>query len=109
MVEDIPKDRVGRNLTTQQYDIEHINNIKINNKMIDIWWKQDPKKREYTYFNNLADFNSRIDRFYLTSNIQTNYKIRTQIIQSYFSDHRMISLSIHKKKLKRKEVHHIGN
>ena len=36
MVEDIPKDRVGRNLTTQQYDIEHINNIKINNKIIDI-------------------------------------------------------------------------
>ena len=71
--------------------------------MIDIWRKQNPNKREYTYFNDLADFKSRIDRFYLTSDIEANFKIRTQIIQNYLSDHRMISISIHKK-TKRKVV-----
>ena len=59
MVEDIPKDRAGGNLTTQQYDVDH---IKTNNNMIDIWQKQQPTKKEYTYINNLADFKSRIDR-----------------------------------------------
>ena len=39
--------------------------------MIDIWQKQNPKKKEYTYFNGLADFKPRIDRFYLTSNVET--------------------------------------
>ena len=60
--------------------------------------KTKPKKKtEYTYFNDLADFKPRIDRFYLTSDIENNYKIRTQIIQNYLSDHRMITLNIHKK------------
>ena len=108
MVEDVPNDRAGGNPTTQHYGIEHIKNIKNRNNMIDIWRKQNPKKKEYTYFNNLADFKSRIDRFYLTTNIEINYKIKTQIIQNYLSDHRMIKLSIHKK-MKKKEDHHIGN
>ena len=54
--------------------------------------------REYTYFNALAEFKSRIDRFYLSSNIEINVKIRAQITQNYLSDHRMISISIKKKK-----------
>ena len=66
MVEDIPKDRAGGNPKTQHYGIEYINNVKNNNNMIDIWWKQNPNKKEYTYFNDLADFKSRIDGFYLT-------------------------------------------
>ena len=45
MVEDIPKVRAGKNWTTQHYGIEHINKIK-NNNVIDIWRKQNPKKRE---------------------------------------------------------------
>ena len=98
MVEDIPKDRAGGNPKTQHYGIEYINNIKNNNNMIDIWRKQNPNKREYTYFNDLADFKSRIDRFYLTSDIEANFKIRTQIIQNYLSDRRMISISIDKKR-----------
>ena len=54
--------------------------------------------REYTYFNDLAEFKSRIDRFYLSSNIEINVKIRAQITQNHLSDHRMISISIKKKK-----------
>ena len=54
--------------------------------------------REYTYFNDLAEFKSRIDRFYLSSNIEINVKIRAQITQNYLFDHRMISISIKKKK-----------
>ena len=56
------------------------------------------------YFKDLANFKSRIDRFYLTTNIETNYKRKTQIIQNYPSDHRMIKLSIHKKKMKKKRT-----
>ena len=59
--------------------------------------------REYTYFNDLAEFKSRIDRFYLSSNIEINVKIRAQITQNYLSDHRMISISIKKKQKNRKE------
>ena len=50
--------------------------------MTDIWRKQNPQKKEYTYVNNLADFKSRIDRFYLTSELENNYKIKTEIIQN---------------------------
>ena len=68
MVEDILKERAGRNPTTQHYGIEYIRNIKNNNNMIDIWWEKNLNKREYTYFNHLAEFKSKIDRFYLSSN-----------------------------------------
>ena len=44
MVEDILKDRKGRNPTTQHYGIEYINNNKNNNNMINIWQKIKPKK-----------------------------------------------------------------
>ena len=64
--------------------------------------KKNPPKKGCTYFNDLPDFKSRIDRFYLTSDIERNYKIRTQIIQNYFSDHRMITLNIRKKNKKRR-------
>ena len=102
MVEDISKDRAGGNLTTQHYCIEYLNNNKSNKNMIDIWWKQNPKKTEYTYFNDLGDFKCRIDRFCLTSDIETNYKIRTQTIQNYLSDRQMITLNIHKKNEKKR-------
>ena len=45
--------------------------------MIDIWRRQTRPKKEHTYVNNLADFKSRIDRFYLTSELENNYKINT--------------------------------
>ena len=110
MVEDILKDRAGGNRTTQHYGIEYIRNIKNNNNMIDIWWEKNPNKRESTYFNNLAEFKSRIDRFYLSSDIEINFKIMALITQNYLSDHRMISISIqNKRKAERKEVHHTGN
>ena len=51
--------------------------------------------------NNLADFKSRIDRFYLTSELENNYKIKTQIIQNYLSDHWMITLVCPKNETKR--------
>ena len=63
--------------------------------------KQNPQKKEYTYLNNLADFKSRIDRFYSTTELENNYKIKMQIIQNYLSDHRMITLNFcpkHEKK-----------
>ena len=104
MIEDILKDRAGGNPTTQHYGTEYIRNIKNNNNMIDIWWEKNPNKREYTYFNDLAEFKSRIDRFYLSSGIEINFKIRAPLTQNYLSDHRMISISIQsKKKTERKE------
>ena len=102
MVEKIQKDRAGGNPTTQHYGLEYIKNIKENNNMTDIWHKQNPQKKEYTYVNNLAYFKSRIDRFYLTSELENNYKIKTQIIQNYLSDHCMITLNFYPKHEKKR-------
>ena len=77
MVENIQRDRAGGNPTTQHYGLEYIENIKESNNMIDIWRRQTRPKKEHTYVNNLADFKSRIDRFYLTSELENNYKINT--------------------------------
>ena len=96
MVENIPQDRAGGNPTIQQYGIEHLQNIKTNKNMI-FDRKQHPAKKEYTYINNLADFKSRIDRFYITSDLETIFKTRTKIVQNYLSDHGMVQLSFYKK------------
>ena len=97
MVEDIPQVRAGGNPTTQHYGIEHLQNIKTNNNMTDIWRKQHSAEKEYTYINNLADFKSRIDRFYITSDLEPMFKTRTKIIQNYLSDHRIVQLGFYKK------------
>ena len=57
--------------------------------------QQDTEKK-------VTNFKSRIDRFCLTSKVETNYKIRTQIIQNYLSDHRMITLNTHKRNEKKR-------
>ena len=62
----------------------------------------NPQKKEYTYLSNLADFKSRIDRFYLTSELENNYKIKTQIIQNYLSDYCMITLTFCRKNEKKR-------
>ena len=74
MIENIPLDRGGGNPTTQHYGIEHLQNIKTNNNMIDIWRKQHPAKKEYTYMNNLTDFKSRKDHLRPRNNIQNKNK-----------------------------------
>ena len=50
MVEDILKDRAGRNPTTQHYGIEYIRNMKNNNNTIDIW-QEKSQIRENIYIS----------------------------------------------------------
>ena len=60
MVEDISKDRAGRNPTTQHYGIEYIRNIKNNNNMIDIW-REKTQIRENIHISTIQQ-NSNLEQ-----------------------------------------------
>ena len=79
MVENLTMDRQGGNPNRQHlYGLEELNEIKQNCNLIDIWRTQHNFQTKFTYENNIVDFKSRIDRFYI-------WKI---------SDHRMVCLSL---------------
>ena len=65
MVEDILLDRQGGNPNnTHMLGLDYLKQIKQRNKLIDIWRKENPNKRLFTFHNHNQSIHSRIDRFY---------------------------------------------
>ena len=95
MVENLTMDRQGGNPNRQHlYGLEELNKIKQNCNLIDIWRIQHTFQTKFTYENNVLDFKSRIDRFYIWRDAKKNFSIRSDIIPNNISDHSMICLSL---------------
>ena len=76
MVENLTKDRQGGNRNRQhQYGIEELNEIKQSCNLIDIWRTQNKFKTQFTYKNDILDFKSRKDRFYIWNHTRKNFSI----------------------------------
>ena len=72
MVEDILLDRQGGNPNnTHMLGLDYLKQIKQKNKLIDIWRKENPNKRLFTFHNHNQSIHSRIDRFYINKNQKT--------------------------------------
>ena len=96
MVEDLLLDRQGGNPNnTQMLGLEYLTKIKQTYNLTDIWRKENPSKRLFTYHSKNQSIHSRIDRIYL----QHNQKIKNvSIIPNGLSDHDAITLTIKIKK-----------
>ena len=96
MVEDLLLDRQGGNPNnTHMLGLDHLSKIKQTNNLIDIWRKENPDKRIFTFHNKNQQIHSRIDRIY----IQNNQKIKNvPIIPNNLSDHDAVKLTIQVKK-----------
>ena len=96
MVEDLLLDRQGGNQNnTHMLGLDHLSKIKQTNNLIDIWRKENPDKRIFTFHNKNQQIHSRIDRIY----IQNNQKIKNvPIIPNNLSDHDVVKLTIQVKK-----------
>ena len=95
MVENLTMDRQGGNPNRQHlHGLEKLNEIKQNCDLIDIWRTQHNFQTKFTYENNIFDFKSRIDRFYICSDAKKNFSICSDIIPNHISDHRMICLPL---------------
>ena len=95
MVENLTMDRQGGNPNRQHlYGLEELSEIKQNCNLIDIWRTQNSFQTKFAYENNILDFKSRIDGFYIWSNAKKNFSIRSDIIPNNISDHHMICLSL---------------
>ena len=74
MVENLTIDRQGGNPNTlHQYGLEELNEVKRNCNLIDIWRTQNKFKTQFTYENDILDFNSRIDRLYIWNHAQKKF------------------------------------
>ena len=76
------------------YGLEELNEIKQNCNLIDIWRTQNSFQTKFRYENNILDFKSRIDRFYIWSNVKKSFSIRSDITPNNILDHHMICLSL---------------
>ena len=66
MAEYIPLDRQdGNPSNTHMLGLDYLKQIKQKNKLIDIWRKENPNKRLFTFRNHNQSIHSRIDRFYI--------------------------------------------
>ena len=95
MAKNLTKDRQGGNPNRlHQYGLQELNEIKQDCNLIDIWRTQNKFKTQFTYENDLLDFKSRIDRFYIWNHARKNFSIQPDIVPNTLSDHHMISLSL---------------
>ena len=95
MVENLTIDRQGGNPNRlHQYGLEELNEIKQSCNLIDIWRTQNKFKTQFTYENDILDFKSRINCFYIWNHARKNFNIRSDIVTNMLSDHHMISLSL---------------
>ena len=95
MVENLTMDRQGGNFNRQLlYGLEKLNEIKQNCNLIDIWQTQNSFQTKFTYENNILDFKSRIDHFYILRNTKKSFSIPSDTIPNNISDHHIICLSL---------------
>ena len=70
MVEDLLLDRQGGNPnTTHTLGLNSLTKTKQKYNLTDIWRKENPDKKLFTYHNKFQQILSRIDRFYLLQNL----------------------------------------
>ena len=98
MVENLLLDRQGGNPNnTHLLGIQYLQKIKQKYNLTDIWQKQHPGKKSFTFHNNNHQIHSRLGRFY----IPQNQKIKNvNIIPNNLSNHDALKLIIKVKKKK---------
>ena len=70
-----------------------ISEFKNNFHLTDIWRKLHPKSREFTWFNSDLSIASRLDKFYISSDL-TQFVSSSSISPCCFSDHDSVALVI---------------
>ena len=84
MIENTLIDRTGRNPNkTHTIGSETVKIVKSKLNLIDIWRKNNPFQKSFTYLNTDSTVHSRLDRFYITKTIKTT---KCQIIPTTVSD-----------------------
>ena len=91
MVENLDK-QDGNPNRQHLHGLEELNEITQNCNLIDIWQTQSSFQTKFPYENNILNFKSRIDRFYIWSNAKKSFSIRSDIIPNNMSDYHMIYL-----------------
>ena len=85
MIEDQFLDKLGGNINnTHLIDKTKTTEIKNEHNLVDIWRKNNPFKRLFTYHNHVNTTHSRLDRIYLS---KTNNTKTCKIMPNSFSDH----------------------
>ena len=92
MVEEILLDRQGGNPNnTHILRLDYLQERKQKNKLIDIWRKENPNKRLFTFHNHNQSIHSRIDMFYINKHQKTKH---ISIFPNNLSDHDGLKLNI---------------
>ena len=96
MVEDILLDRQGGNPNnTHMLGFHHLTQTKQGNNLVDIWRKENPDKRLFTYPDKNQLIHSRIDRIYIHDKQKDK---NVSIIPNSLSDHNAKKVTIEIKK-----------
>ena len=96
MVEDILLDRQGGNPNnTHMLGFDHLIQTKQANNLVDIWRKENPDKRLFTYRDKNQLIHSRIDRIYIHDKQKDK---NVSIIPNSLSDHDAKKVTIEIKK-----------
>ena len=92
MIKNTLLDRTGGNPNkTHTAGFKTLKIVKNKLNLIDIWRKNNPFQKIFTYHNADNTIHSRLDRFYITKTIKTT---KCQIIPTKISDHDSVSAYI---------------
>ena len=67
--------------------------FKVNFNLVDVWRKQHPRSREFTWFNSDFSIASRLDKFFISPDL-VQFILSSSIRPCCFSDHDLVDLVI---------------
>ena len=70
-----------------------LSDFKVNFNLIDVWRKQNPRSREFTWFNSDFSIASRLDKFFVSPDL-VRFISSPSIRPCCFSDHDLVDLAV---------------
>ena len=87
---DLEKDKYGGNPASGDTGALHLKKLIQRFDLVDIWRKQHPTDRQFTWQTKRGSIKCRLDRFYFSSSLVRDYDVETDIMIYPYSDHDLV-------------------
>ena len=91
---DLAKDKRGGNANLGGTGGPHLKQVLTRFSLVDIWRQQHEHALEFTWRNKTGTICCRLDKFYVSSSLATDYVTESNIITYPYSDHDIVHLKI---------------
>jgi exonuclease III len=89
---DSDKDKYGGNSASGDTCALHLKKLIKQFDLVDLWRKQHPHDRQFTWQIKRGSIKCRLDRFCFSSSLAKDYDVETDIMLYPYSDHDLVRI-----------------